>query len=64
MFSKGTTWPPKVPTGTQAFSGSMTPKITDRLDGGRSPAESPAVASGDTRPAESHWESIIDRATD
>jgi hypothetical protein len=64
MFSKGTTWPPKVPTQTHAFSGSMTPKTTDRLDSGRSPVESPATPSGDTRPGESHWESIIDRATD
>jgi hypothetical protein len=64
MFSKGTTWPPKVPTQSNVRSGSNQPKITDRLDSGRSPSDSQVTATGDSRPAESHWESIIDRATD
>jgi hypothetical protein len=41
----------------------MTPNIADR-ESGRSPSESVAVAHGDSRPIESHWESVIDRATD
>jgi hypothetical protein len=64
MFSKGTTWPPKVPTQANVISGSKPPAFNDRLDSGRLPSESPAGAAGESRPAESHWESIIDRATD
>lgn len=64
MLNKGTTWPPRVPTRARVLSGSQTSPITDRVDGARSPAESAAVAQGESRPAESHWESVIDRATD
>ena len=64
MFSKGTTMPPKAPARSRVFSGSMPPTTTDRKDSGRSPSESAAVAHGDSRPTESHWESVIDRATD
>jgi hypothetical protein len=64
MFNKGTTWPPRVPTRARAFSGSQTPTPTDRLDGSRAPADSATVAQGESRPTESHWESVIDRATD
>jgi len=65
MFSIGTTWPPRVPTRART-SPAITPTFTDRMaEGGRSPSE-PAVAGaqGDSRPTESHWESVIDRATD
>jgi hypothetical protein len=64
MFSKGTTWPPKAPTRTRVSSESLAPTITDGMEGGRSPSESAAGAHGDGRTMESHWESVIDRATD
>jgi hypothetical protein len=64
MFSKGSTWPPKRSARTRVFSGSLPPALTDRLDGGRPPSESVAIAHADSRPTESHWESVIDRATD
>jgi len=64
MFSKGTTWPPKRLARTRVFSGSLPPALNDGLDGGRPPSESAAVAHGDSRPTETHWESVIDRATD
>jgi hypothetical protein len=64
MLSKGTTWPPKGPAPTRAFSGSMPPVTKDRLESGRSPSESPAITNGDSRPTDSDWESVIDRATD
>jgi len=48
----------------RVFSESKTPTITDWLEGGRSPSESAAVAHGEGRITESHWESVIDRATD
>jgi hypothetical protein len=63
MLNKGTTWPPRVPTHARVLSGSQTSTISDR-DGARSPAESAATTQGESRPAESHWESVIDRATD
>jgi hypothetical protein len=63
MFSKGTTWPPKAPTRAGAFSEATSP-VTDRLESGRPPSESPAIAHGDSRTTESDWESVIDRATD
>jgi len=50
----------------EGTSPAITPTFTDRIaEGGRSPSE-PAVAGaqGDSRPTESHWESVIDRATD
>jgi hypothetical protein len=38
---------------------------TDRLaEGHRSPSKSATVAHGQSRPAEPHWESVIDLATD
>jgi len=64
MFSKGTTWPPKARARVRVSSRSMALMDTDRLESGRSPSESAAVALGDSRPTESHWESVIDRATD
>jgi hypothetical protein len=64
MFNKGTTWPPRVPTRARALSGSQTSAINDRRDGAQSPAESAATTQADSRPTESHWESVIDRATD
>jgi hypothetical protein len=64
MFSKGTTRPPKAPTRAHVFSEAMAPTSNDRLEGGRSPSESAAVAYGDSGTTESHWESVIDRATD
>jgi hypothetical protein len=63
MFSKGSTSPSPAPVRARAVSGTMTPSIADR-ESGRSPSESAAVAHGDSRPIESHWESVIDRATD
>jgi len=65
MFSKGTTWPPKAPTRARIFSEPAAPTVTDGLESGRSPSESTTtMAHGDSRPSESHWESVIDRATD
>jgi hypothetical protein len=64
MLDKGTTWQPRVPTRTRVLSGSQTSTIGERVDRAGSPAESPAAAQGESRPAESHWESVIDRATD
>jgi hypothetical protein len=64
MFSKGTTWPPKSPSRARVFSGSMTQAMTDRVESGRSPSEPAAVANSDRRATESHWEAVIDRATD
>jgi hypothetical protein len=64
MFSKGTTWPPKVPTRARDASGTTPPKSTDGRERGRSPSESTVAATGDNRSNESHWESVIDRATD
>src|SRR6185436_7345237 len=64
MFSKGSTSPPSTPARTRALSGSMVPGGTDRGDGARSTSESAVVAHSDSRPIESHWESVIDRATD
>jgi predicted NAD-dependent protein-ADP-ribosyltransferase YbiA (DUF1768 family) len=64
MFSKGTTWPPKAPTRARVFSEAVAPTITERLESGRSPSESAAAAHGDSGTMESHWESVIDRATD
>jgi hypothetical protein len=63
MFSKGTTWPPKRPTRARVSSESKAPTITDRLESGRSPSAS-AAAHGDGRTTQSHWETVIDRATD
>jgi hypothetical protein len=62
MFSKASTSSPG--TRASSVSGSKTPTINDRLENGRSPSESAATAHGDSRPVESHWESVIDRATD
>jgi len=42
----------------------MAPSITDTLENVRSPAESTAAPHGDKRPTESHWDAVIDRATD
>ena len=64
MFNKGTTWPPRAQTPGRAFSGSKKPMNSDRLDSSRAPSESAAVAQGESRPTESHWEAVIDRATD
>jgi hypothetical protein len=64
MLSKGTTWPPKTPARARVSSGPTPPKGTDGREGGRSPSESTAAATGDNRSNESHWESVIDRATD
>ena len=64
MFSKGTTWPPRTSAGTRVTSGSMAPTLGDRLENGRPPSESAAVAHGDGRPTESQWDAVIDRATD
>jgi hypothetical protein len=64
MFSKGTTWPPTAPTRKHAPSGSIAPTSADRLENGRSSSEPAAVTPSDSRQTESHWESVIDRATD
>jgi hypothetical protein len=42
----------------------MAPTTTDRLETGRPPPQSEVVAHGDGRATESHWDSVIDRATD
>jgi hypothetical protein len=62
MFSKGSTAPPTGPA--RVFSGSKAPSSADRVESGRSSSESAVVAHGDSRPIESHWEAVIDRATD
>jgi hypothetical protein len=64
MLNKGTTWPPRSPARAQVSSGSNAPTITDRVDPARSASESAANTRGESRPTESHWEAIIDRATD
>jgi len=63
MFSKGSTWPPATTTRPRVFSGTMTPAISDRQESGR-PATESAGGRGDSRPMESDWDAIIDRATD
>jgi hypothetical protein len=62
MFSKGTTWPPKAPTRVGAFSEPTS--ANDRLESSHPSTDSTPVAHGDSRTAESDWESVIDRATD
>jgi hypothetical protein len=64
MLSKGTTRPSGAPQRAPAAPGSKASTITDRRDEPRSASESAAVARGEGAPAESHWESVIDRATD
>jgi hypothetical protein len=64
MFSKGTSWPPKAPTHARGSSESIPPTTTDRSESARSSSESTAAAHGEGRTTESHWESVIDRATD
>jgi hypothetical protein len=64
MLTKTTTWPPGAPQRARSSSGSTGPAISDRLEAARSQSGSAAAAPGETRPAESHWESLIDRATD
>lgn len=66
MLDKGTTWPPRVSTRARVLSGSQTSTINHPFDSARSigsPAES-ATPPAESRPAEPHWESVIDRATD
>jgi len=65
MFSIGTTWPPRTPARAR-ISPAITPTFTDRMvENGRSPSDAAmAGAPADSRPTESHWESVIDRATD
>jgi hypothetical protein len=64
MLNKGTTWPPRSPARAQVLSGSKDTTTTDRLDRALSASQSATDAHGESRPAESHWEAIIDRATD
>lgn len=64
MLSKGTTWPPRTPARTHAVSGSTIPATPDPQENSRSTSESLAITHGDSRPVDSQWESIIDRATD
>jgi len=65
MFDKGTTWPPtSAAARTRQSPGSKAPTITDGQETARALSEPTASARGDSRPAEAHWQSVIDRATD
>ena len=64
MFSKGTTWPPRTSARLRVSARSSAPAVTDRQESGGSSTESAAVANDDSRTTESHWDSVIDRATD
>jgi len=64
MFSKGSKSSPMTSPRASAFSAAVTSHIADQKESNRSSSDSAAVAHSDSRPIESHWESVIDRATD
>jgi hypothetical protein len=52
------------PSRMRAPSGSLPRLVIDQREGGGQPAEDAKVTTNVRRPTESHWEWIIDRATD
>lgn len=65
MSIRRTTWLPTATPGAQPFSNSKAQTTSDRLGSQQHPPSKPStVKPREPRPTESHWELIIDRATD
>lgn len=64
MNTQRITLSPKAPAEARTSSGATQQAAADRGDGGRSSSEAKKPTTSVRRPTESHWESIIDLATD
>jgi len=64
MDTKRITTPPKSHAGSRPFSGATSAPTTDGREGGRPSSDAATLTTSVRRPTESHWEWIIDRATD
>lgn len=64
MDTKRITTAPKSSAGTRPFSGATSQPTHDGREGGRPSSDGAKLTTSVRRPTESHWEWIIDRATD
>ena len=55
---------PKAPAGPRAYPGTIASVTVDRREGSRASYDPDKATTSVRRPTESHWEWIIDRATD
>jgi len=64
MYKNRRTWSPNASAWARVFVRSNTPATTEAGNTSRSLSEAATVESGESRPTDSDWDSIVDRATD
>lgn len=64
MYKNKRSWSPNASAWARVFVKSTTPATTEGAELARAPLEAAPVGSADSRSTESHWEAVIDRATD